>query len=130
MNNYENNAFFWQKIDTLVFSSRFVLTREKGTQHPEYKNLIYPVNYGHYVDVAAESDEGGIAVFKGSEPSSTVKAMIVAADILKKDLEVKLLVGCTAEETDLILRFLNQTDFQKTILVRRGYEMPAWALTD
>ena len=40
MDNYENNAFFWQKIDTLVFSSKFVLSRKKGEQHPEYKNLI------------------------------------------------------------------------------------------
>lgn len=29
MDNYENNAFFWQKIDTLVFSSKFVLSRKK-----------------------------------------------------------------------------------------------------
>lgn len=130
MNSYENNAFFWQKIDTLVFSSKFVLARQKGETHPEYKNLVYPVNYGHFVDLAAEDTEDGLAVFKGTGNSMTVNALIVAADILQKDLEAKLLIGCTEEEVELILRFLNQTDFQKTILVRRGNEIPAWGLTD
>ena len=130
MDNYENNAFFWQKIDTLVFSSKFVLSRKKGEQHPEYKNLIYPVDYGHYIDLAAESNEGGIAVYRGSEKSSMVKTAVVAADILQKESDVKLLVGCSKAEEDLILRFLNQTDFQKTILIRRGNEIPEWGLTD
>lgn len=130
MTNYENNAFFWQKIDTLVFSSKFVLSRKKGEQHPEYKNLIYPVDYGHYIDLAADSNEGGIAVFKGSERSSMVKTAVIVADILQKKLDVKLLIGCSQEEENLILRFLNQTDFQKTVLVRRGNEIPEWGLTD
>ena len=130
MGNYENNAFFWQKIDTLVFSSKFVLSRKQGEQHPEYKNLIYPVDYGHYVDLAADTNEGGIAVFRGSEKSSMVKTAVIAADILQKEIDVKLLVGCTKAEEGLILRFLNEADFQKAILVRRGNEIPEWGLTD
>ena len=59
-----------------------------------------------------------------------VKTAVVAADILQKEIDVKLLVGCSKAEEDLILRFLNQTDFQKTILIRRGNEIPEWGLTD
>lgn len=129
MISYENNAFFWQKIDTLVFSSKFVLKQEIGSQHPAYKNLIYPVKYGNLVDLAEDAEEG-ISVFRGSEKASTVNALIIAADILKKDLECKLLIGCTEDELTTILRFLNQTDFQKTILVRRGNEIPSWSITD
>lgn len=129
MISYENNAFFWQKIDTLVFSSKFVLKQEIGSQHPAYKNLIYPVKYGNLVDLAEDAEEG-ISVFRGSEKVSTVNALIIAADILKKDLECKLLIGCTEDELTTILRFLNQTDFQKTILVRRGNEIPSWSITD
>ena len=81
-------------------------------------------------DLAAESNEGGIAVYRGSEKSSMVKTAVVAADILQKEIDVKLLVGCSKAEEDLILRFLNQTDFQKTILIRRGNEIPEWGLTD
>ena len=47
-----------------------------------------------------------------------------------KYLEVKLLLGCTPEEELEILRFINQTDYQKGILVRRGTELPDWAMTD
>ena len=51
-------------------------------------------------------------------------------NILKKDCEIKLLVGCNEEETYEILEFLNQTEFQKAILVRRGDEVPEWASND
>lgn len=68
-------------------------------------------------------------MYRGSEKSSMVKTAVVAADILQKEIDVKLLVGCSKAEEDLILRFLNQTDFQKTILIRRGNEIPEWGLT-
>ncbi len=129
MADFENNAFFWQKIDTLYLSSKLEIIREKGSKHPEFGNLVYPVEYGRLKDTST-SDNEGIMVFKGSEKSSSVSAIIIAADILKKDLQAKLLIGCSKEDEDKILRFLNQTDYQKTILVRRGQEIPSWGLTD
>lgn len=129
MATVENNAFFWQKIDTLYLSSTFEKIREKGESHPKYRNLVYPVEYGRLKDTLTPDHEG-IMVYKGSEKSNTVASIILAADILKKDLEAKLLVGCTQDEEDTILRFLNQTDYQKTILVRRGQEIPSWGVTD
>lgn len=57
-------------------------------------------------------------------------AIAITADILKKDCIVKLLVGCTEEETMRILEFLDQTEFQKAILVRRGNETPSWSNND
>ena len=68
--------------------------------------------------------------FRGSEKSSLVQAIAVSADILKKDCEVKLLVGCSEEEIHDILEFLNQTEFQKAVLLRRGNEVPEWAQND
>ena len=130
MGNYENNAFFWQKIDTLVFSSKFVMKQKKGEPHPEYKNLIYPVDYGKYIDLAADSNEGGISVFRGTHKSSMVKTAVVTAVILQKKLDVKLLVWCNKEEEDQILRFLNQTDSMKAVLIRRSNDIPEWGLTD
>ena len=61
---------------------------------------------------------------------STLDAIAITADILKKDCIVKLLVGCTEEETMRILEFLDQTEFQKAILVRRGNETPSWSNND
>ena len=129
MQSYYNNAYFWQKVDTLYFSSKLVIAYEKGDSHKDYKNLIYPVQYGYLSDLVDDKDLG-IAVYRGSKNSNRVDALIIAADILKKDLEPKLLIGCTESEEMDVLHFLNQTDLQKTILVRRGQELPAWATTD
>lgn len=129
MNTIENNAFFWQKLDTLLLASNFELKNEAGSKHPHYNNLIYPVNYGTLLDTLSP-DQQGIAMYKGSISSHHVNAVVIAADILNKDVEIKFLVGCTALEEESILRFLNQTDFQKTVLIRRTDDVPSWALTD
>ena len=50
MNAYENNAFFWQKLDTLYLSSKLIIDRAKNTCHYKYSNLVYPVDYGYLVD--------------------------------------------------------------------------------
>ncbi len=129
MNAYENNAFFWQKLDTLYLSSQLVIDRPKNTCHYKYSNLVYPVDYGYLSD-STGSDQSPIDVFKGSVKSTKVGAIVVTADILKKDCEAKLLIGCTDEEIENILIFLNQTEFQKAVLLQRGDEMPDWASDD
>lgn len=106
-----------------------MIDRPKGSTHFKYSNLVYPVDYGFLAD-SVGSDQSPIDLFKGSIKSNRVEAIAISADILKKDCEVKLLVGCTEQETNLILQFLNQTQFQKAILVRRGSEMPGWASSD
>lgn len=129
MNSIENNAFFWQKLDTLLLSSNFILKQVAGSSHAQYSNLIYPVDYGYLSDTLSP-DQQGIPMYKGALSSHQVSTIIVAADILNKDIEVKLLVGCTPEQEDKILRFVNQTDYQKTILIRRSNEVPAWGLSE
>lgn len=129
MKELENNAYFWQKLDTLLFSSNCTIDRPKGSTHYKYSNLVYPVDYGYLTDTTG-SDQKPIDVFQGSNPAFKVDAIVVSADILKKDCEVKLLVGCTEGETLEILKFLNQTDYQKAILVQRGVEVPFWSSND
>ncbi len=128
MPNLLNNAFFWQKIDTIFSSNKLVITKKKDECHSVYKNLRYPVDYGNLDDTLPENS--GISVFTGSGKAAFVESIIVAADILKKDIEVKLLIGCTPEEELTILEFLNQTEFQKGILIRRGDDIPAWAISE
>ncbi len=123
---FENNAFFWQKVDTLLLLSDEVIDRPKGSAHPQYKNLIYPTDYG-YIKDSLSSTEQHIPVYVGSSESGKVEALVVCVDILKKELDVKFLVSCTKEEQLDILRFLNQTDNQKTVIIRRGKEIPDWA---
>ena len=130
MVSYENNAYFWQKLDTLFLSSGFSIARKKGDVHPNFANLIYPVDYGHVNDTKSISGEG-VSLYAGTSDRSRITALIVAADILAKELDVKLLVGCNENEVEEVLRFLNQTDYQKTILIRRGdSKIPDWAESD
>ncbi len=129
MTNFENNAYFWQKIDTLYFSNQLVIARAKGTTHPKYHNLVYPVDYGYLEDTQNISGEG-IAVYKGTMSDYMVTTLVIAADILKKEIDVKLLVGCSPQEEEEILRFLNQTDFQKSVLIRRNSDIPLWAISE
>lgn len=124
MQDLLNNGYFWQKIDSLSLSTNVVINQQKGSRHPQYHNMLYPVDYGYLSDIET------IKVFKGSNKRASVDAVMIVADILKRDLEVKLLWACTSEEELEILRFINQTDYQKGILVRRGNTIPEWAITD
>ena len=124
---FENNAYFWQKIDTLYLSSDLTINQPKGSTHPVYTNLVYPVDYGYLSD--SNSDEK-ISIYKGSQASGSVDAVVVCADLLKKDIDVKLLVGCSEKEQLKILEFLDQTDFQKAVIMRRGKSAPKWAVKD
>lgn len=129
MKDFENNALFWQKLDTIYLSSKLEIDRPKDSVHYKYSNLVYPVDYGYLKDTTG-SDMEPIDVFKGSLKSSQIQAALVSADILKKDCEVKLIVGCDEEEIYNILVFLNQTEFQKAVLIRRGDEVPEWGSDD
>lgn len=83
MNSFENNAFFWQKLDTLFLSSKLVIDRPRNTCHYKYSNLVYPVDYGYLNDTTG-SDQAPIDVFRGSEKSNLVQSVVISADILKK----------------------------------------------
>jgi len=128
MSDYLNNAYFWQKIDTLYLSGNLVMTRKKGERHPEFSNLVYPTDYGRLEDTNAVNK--GVSVYVGSGSKTKISGLIIAADILVKELDVKILAGCTDEEIEQILRFLNQTDYQKTVLIKRGNEIPSWGITE
>ena len=125
MAEFENNAYFWQKLDTIYLSSKLEIDRPKDSVHYKYSNLIYPVDYGYLKDTTG-TDMKPIDVFNGSLSGNQVQAVAVSADILKKDSEVKLMVGCSEDEIYDIMAFLNQTEFQKAVLLRRGYEVPEW----
>ncbi|MBO7703861.1 MAG: Inorganic pyrophosphatase [Solobacterium sp.] len=128
MAQYENNAYFWQKLNTLYLSGTIKKARKKGETHPEFPNLIYPVDYAHLSDTNGLPE--GVSVYLGSLSHYTITGIVVAADILKKTLDVKILAGCTEQEEKDVLHFLNQTDYQKTVLIRKGNEIPSWGESD
>ncbi|MBW9212244.1 MULTISPECIES: Inorganic pyrophosphatase [Terrabacteria group] len=125
----QNSAYFWQKVDTLFLSSGYTILRKKGERHPQFPNLIYPADYG-YVNETKSTNGNGASLYAGSENRNKITSLVIAVDILSREMDVKILVGCSPEEEEAILRYLNQTDYQKTILVRKGEELPSWAQTD
>ena len=113
----KNNSEFWTFIDTLAAQSEIVIDRPKGTAHPRYPDFIYPVDYGYLKDTTA-MDGGGIDIWVGTG-EQTIDAILCTVDLLKRDAEIKILLGCTEEEKSLVVRTQNETGYMKGILVRR-----------
>ena len=115
MNNYDSD--FWKALDQLVKNSEIVIDRPKGTAHPKYPNFIYQVDYGYLKDTFS-MDGAGIGVWVGSGEKN-VDAIICIVDLMKRDSEIKILIGCTEEEKAIIYEMHNETQSMKGILIRR-----------
>jgi len=111
---------FWKSLDQLVASSRIVIDRPKGTSHPRYPEMIYPVDYG-YLEGTKAMDGGGLDIWIGSSSGTHLDAVVLTVDLFKRDAEIKLLLGCSEEDTQIILDFLNHLSMRAT-LVRRQCE--------
>ena len=111
-------ANFWSAVDELINNSTIVIDRPKDSAHPRYPHCIYPVDYGYLSDTSS-MDGSGIDLWLGSSGSKRIGAIICTVDLLKRDSEIKLLVGCTGEETQKILEFHNDSEFMKGILIER-----------
>lgn len=112
------NTEFWKLLDELVQKSEIVIDRPKGTAHPKFPNFIYRVDYGYLKDTTS-MDGGGIDVWVGSKPDKEITGIICIVDMLKRDSEIKILIGCTEEETAIVYETHNETDSMKGILIRR-----------
>ncbi len=108
---------FWDFLEQLVATSQVVIDRPGGAAHPRYPDMIYPVNYG-FLEGTTTVDGAGIDVWVGSLDPVRVNGILCTVDLMKRDVEVKLLLGCTEEEIDKILDVLNSQWF-RAILVRR-----------
>ena len=109
---------FWKAIDTLVSTGKIVIDRPKGSLHPRFSNIKYEVDYG-YIENTTSMDGGGIDIWVGSLAEKKVNAIICTVDLMKKDSEIKLLIGCSEDEINTVYEFHNDSDFMKGILIRR-----------
>ena len=107
------NVEFWNALDELVNNSEIVIDRPKGTSHPKYPAFIYRVDYGYLKDTTS-MDGAGIDVWVGSDKKK-VDAIMCIVDLIKKDSEIKILIGCTEEEKSIIYETHNETQFMKGI---------------
>ena len=109
---------FWAAIDTLCAQSQVVIDRPKGSAHPRYPDFIYPMDYG-YLKGTSSMDGGGIDLWVGTRGDRAVDAVMCVVDLVKRDSEIKLLLGCTEEEKQAVCRAHNATEHQKGMLIRR-----------
>lgn len=110
---------FWRALDALIAQSKIVIDRPRGSAHPRYPHLIYPVDYG-YLSGTASMDGEGIDVWLGTDPTRRLDALICTVDLLKRDSEIKLLIGCTEAEKQAALAHHNNSTYMKGMLIRRA----------
>ncbi|HVO71833.1 MAG TPA: hypothetical protein VMT24_17415, partial [Aggregatilineaceae bacterium] len=93
----ENIEDFGDSLDQLVTGSHIALDRPRGSAHPRYPTVVYPVDYG-YLEDTATIDGGGIDVWVGSTGADRPDAILCTVDLLTRDAEIKLLIGCSEDE--------------------------------
>jgi inorganic pyrophosphatase len=102
----DNRVEFWQYLDELVHGSQVVVDRPCGSTHPRFPGQVYPVDYG-YLAGTSSVDGGGIDIWIGSQGAGRITGILCTVDLLKKDGEMKVLLGCTEQDVQRILQFVN-----------------------
>ena len=116
------NDSFWEALDTLAAESEIIIDRPKGSAHPRYSGFIYPLDYG-YLKGTTSMDGGDIDVWRGSDPAGKIDSIMCIVGLIKRDSEIKLLIGCTEDEKARVYQAYNKTDMMKGILIRRSNDV-------
>ncbi len=108
---------FWSHLDQLVSTSILCIDRPRGSTHPRYPDFVYPFDYG-YLQGTQAADGDGIDVWVGSLSDRRVTGVICTVDLVKRDAEIKILLGCTVPEMRDIAHTHNGQD-QGGVLIER-----------
>ena len=95
---------FWEEMSRLAATHPIVIDRPKGKPHPRYPDFIYPLDYG-YVEGTTAADGNGMDVWIGSNETRQLTGILCTFDTLKRDAEIKLLLGCSADDIETIFKF-------------------------
>jgi len=102
----------------LLQSAELVIDRPQGSSHPRYPSMVYPLDYG-YLKGTSSGDGNELDIWRGTGTKAKLDAIVCTVDLLKRDVEVKLLVGCTEEEKTTVRDFHNDGEHMAAILLRR-----------
>ncbi|MGA1195928.1 MAG: inorganic pyrophosphatase, partial [Candidatus Latescibacterota bacterium] len=80
-------------------------------------NIIYPLDYG-YLENTTGGDGDGIDIWLGSLTNHIFDAIVCSADQYKRDAEIKILLGCTAKEKEIIIHFLTHYEVGAILIER------------
>ena len=112
------NNGFWEEMARLGASKRVVIDRPSGTAHPNYPELIYPLDYG-YIEGTLAADGDGIDVWIGSQGKRVLTGILCTFDTIDKDAEIKLMLGCSDDDVATIINFLAD---MRTLYIPRPLE--------
>ena len=107
---------FWIGLMQLVTESEIIIDRPRGTRHPQYENVVYPVDYG-YLSNTNSMDGGGIDIWRGSKNTGNINAIICIIDLAKRDSEIKILLDCSEVEQETIYKFHNDSGLMKGLFI-------------
>lgn len=108
---------FWISLQKLVDENEIIIDRPKNSVHPRYPDYIYPFDYG-YLKNTKSSDGDGIDCWQGSLINRNVTGLVVVVDPIKADSEIKILIGCTEHDMNLILK-CHQRGTMNGILIKK-----------
>lgn len=111
--------FDWAAWEAVVRRHGLTVDRPRDTAHPDYPEIVYPMDYG-YVNATAATDAQELDAFIGTGSGGLV-GLLLTADYRKGDCEAKLLVDCTPREVYLANGFINhdRTLLEGVLVLRR-----------
>ena len=119
LHDFVAGQFNWAGWEALIRQNGITLDRPYRSAHPDYPEIIYPLDYG-YVNGTTSSDGNEVDVFVGSAESGLV-GLLITTDYGRGDREIKLLYACTPEEIYLVNGFINfdRQRMEGTLVLRR-----------
>ncbi|MDR0693539.1 MAG: hypothetical protein LBF49_03155 [Puniceicoccales bacterium] len=112
-----DRGVFFETFERLIREHGITIDRPRGTSHPRFPSLIYPIDYG-FINGTQSQDGEGIDVFEGDGKGVGVVGIICSIDTVNGDSEVKVLYNCTEENIQTALKMMNNGPM-RGILVRR-----------
>ena len=101
------DTLFWQEMTQLININQIIIDRPKGNPHPRYPDMNYPCDYG-YLENTTAGDGDGIDVWIGTLSGKQLTGILCTFDTLKCDAEIKLLIGCSQDDVQVIRDFNSQ----------------------
>lgn len=92
-------------LDDLARTAQVVIDRPRGSAHPRIPAAVYPLDDG-YLDGTRSGDGEGIDVFVGTLVDAKVTGILVTADRIKRDAEIKVLLSGSPDEVEAASRFV------------------------
>ncbi|MDR2776736.1 MAG: hypothetical protein LBB17_01675 [Puniceicoccales bacterium] len=113
----DDGAFF-ETFEGLIHKYGITVDRPKGTSHPRFPDLIYPIDYG-FINNTQSQDGEGIDIFIGDNGGAGIVGIICTVDSVNGDSEVKVLYHCTEENIRTALKMMNNGPMRGILMKRK-----------